>query len=322
MMATTVGPVAVEVSGPELAERLATAAGVDEFASPDGGVIVVTSPAAPFAIPPLLPRVVIADHPCDAADVVADGPDLEAVARTAAANPQAATALAVLLRAAEQRPVADGLHAESAVYGLLQAGPEFARWRAGRPRRSKQSPTEPVVGIDRVGDVLRVELRRPDVRNALDAQMRDELADALLLAASDPTLHVELRGAGPTFCAGGDLDEFGSRDDVATAHLVRLSRSLGWIIHQLADRVTVHLHGSCAGSGIELPAFANTVVAAPGTTCSLPEVSLGLVPGAGGTVSLTRRIGRQRTTLLALLGRPIDAATALEWGLVDRIAPS
>jgi enoyl-CoA hydratase/carnithine racemase len=81
----------------------------------------------------------------------------------------------------------------------------------------------------------------------------------------------------------------------------------------------VHLHGACVGSGIELPAFAATVLAEPSTVVSLPEVSLGLIPGAGGTVSLPRRIGRHRTARLALTGDRIDAATALEWGLVDAI---
>ena len=62
------------------------------------------------------------------------------------------------------------------------------------------------------------------------------------------------------------------------------------------------------------------MVADPDTTMSLPEVRLGLIPGAGGTASLPRRIGRQRTAWLALTGRSIDAATALEWGLVDALA--
>jgi len=63
------------------------------------------------------------------------------------------------------------------------------------------------------------------------------------------------------------------------------------------------------------------VVAAPDTRIALPEVALGLIPGAGGTVSVTRRVGRQRAAALALSGREIDARTALSWGLVDRIAP-
>jgi enoyl-CoA hydratase/carnithine racemase len=87
----------------------------------------------------------------------------------------------------------------------------------------------------------------------------------------------------------------------------------------VADRVVAFLHGSCFGSGIELSAFAARVVARPDTVIGLPEVSLGLIPGAGGTVSLPRRIGRHRTAWLALTGRTIDAATARAWGLVDEI---
>ena len=85
-------------------------------------------------------------------------------------------------------------------------------------------------------------------------------------------------------------------------------------------KVVAFVHGACVGSGIELPAFAARVVAAPDTRIWLPELSLGLVPGAGGTVSLPARIGRHRTALLALTGTPIDAPTARSWGLVDELA--
>ncbi|HEX6656442.1 MAG TPA: enoyl-CoA hydratase/isomerase family protein, partial [Ilumatobacter sp.] len=91
------------------------------------------------------------------------------------------------------------------------------------------------------------------------------------------------------------------------------------VLAGLADRVVVHLHGACFGSGIELPAFVTRVIAAPDVRVALPELALGLIPGAGGTVSLPRRIGRHRTAQLALTGETIDAATALDWGLVDQI---
>jgi enoyl-CoA hydratase/carnithine racemase len=80
------------------------------------------------------------------------------------------------------------------------------------------------------------------------------------------------------------------------------------------------VHGACVGAGVELPAFASRVVADPGARFRLPEVAMGLVPGAGGTVSLPRRIGRQRTCRLALTGEWLDAETALRWGLVDELA--
>ena len=93
-----------------------------------------------------------------------------------------------------------------------------------------------------------------------------------------------LRGEGPSFCSGGDLDEFGTRPDPGTAHLVRLTRSAARLVHRLRDRVEVDLHGWCVGAGIELPSFAGTVRAAADTRIALPELQFGLVPGAGGTV--------------------------------------
>ena len=85
--------------------------------------------------------------------------------------------------------------------------------------------------MDRVDDSLLLTLTRPDRLNALDAPMRDALVEALTLAAADPEIaRVELRGEGRAFCAGGDLDEFGTRPDPATAHLVRLERSVGRVL--------------------------------------------------------------------------------------------
>ncbi|CAB4833716.1 unannotated protein [freshwater metagenome] len=79
------------------------------------------------------------------------------------------------------------------------------------------------------------------------------------------------------------------------------------------------MHGACVGSGIELAAFASRVVAAPDAFFALPEGAMGLIPGAGGTVSIARRINKQRTAWLALSNQSIDAETALAWGLIDAI---
>jgi enoyl-CoA hydratase/carnithine racemase len=100
-----------------------------------------------------------------------------------------------------------------------------------------------------------------------------------------------------------------------------MTRSPARLMASLASRTEVRLHGACMGAGIELPAFAGRVVADPNAVIALPELSLGLIPGAGGTTSLPRRIGRQRTALLALSGMHLDARTALTWGLVDRVEP-
>ncbi len=142
------------------------------------------------------------------------------------------------------------------------------------------------------------------------------------MAAADPSItRVELRGEGRAFCAGGDLDEFGTRSDPATAHLIRLERSVARALSRLNKETVAYVHGACVGSGIELAAFTDTVVAAADTRIALPEIELGLVPGAGGTVSLPRRIGRLRTAWLAFSGATIDAATARAWGLVDQLEP-
>lgn len=257
---------------------------------------------------------------CDVA-LAEDDPVLDRVEENLVARPIAATTLALLLRAAPARSIPDGLVAESAAYSVLQSGPEFAAWRSANPPRTERDDGRRV-RVDRAGDTVVITLTRPKRLNALDAQMRDELVEALALAAADPEITtVEWRGEGKSFCAGGDLDEFGSRADPASAHLVRLQRSVGRVLAQLDKPTVTYLHGPCMGSGIELAAFTSTVVGSPDTTLALPEIGLGLVPGAGGTVSLTRRIGRLRTAWLAFSAAPIDVTTAKEWGLVDRIEP-
>jgi len=255
---------------------------------------------------------------CDVA--VADGDDaLERIEANVAEHPITAGTLALLLRGQEGLSVGQSLVAESSAYSVLQSGPEFAAWRAAHPVRTEKDESARV-RVDREGDSLLLTLTRPGRLNALDAPMRDALVEALRLAAADPEIaRVELRGEGRAFCAGGDLDEFGTRPDPATAHLVRLERSVGRVLSTLQKPVTTYLHGACMGSGIELAAFTDTVVAAQDTKIALPEIGLGLVPGAGGTVSLLRRIGRLRTAWLAFSGCTIDAATAHRWGLVDQL---
>ncbi|MFU8817670.1 MAG: enoyl-CoA hydratase/isomerase family protein, partial [Pseudomonadales bacterium] len=123
--------------------------------------------------------------------------------------------------------------------------------------------------------------------------------------------------------AFGRLAELSARTgnrDAAAAHLIRTSRSAAVLLDQLRDRLECRVHGACIGAGIELPAFACRVVATADALFQLPEVAMGLIPGAGGTVSVLRRIGRLRTAYLALSNRPIDAPTARAWGLVDEIA--
>jgi hypothetical protein len=238
------------------------------------------------------------------------------------AAPLAGATLVLLLRGHDRRSIEDGLVAESTAYSMLQGGPEFRAWRERTPRRPAPDAGDERVGVARDGDHLTITLRRAARHNAVDTAMRDALAAALGLVVADDTIAgVEVRGEGPSFCSGGDLDEFGSFTDPATAHRARLARSPARLMAAVADRVTVRLHGACMGAGIELPAFAGRVVAAPDARIALPEVRYGLVPGAGGTVSVARRVGRHRCAYLALSGEVISAHTALEWGLVDAISP-
>ncbi|MFE4966133.1 enoyl-CoA hydratase/isomerase family protein [Streptomyces sp. NPDC056660] len=242
-----------------------------------------------------------------------------AIAAYVRASPRAAVTLTGLLRLTERLPAPDGLVAESLAYSMLLAGPEFAGWRTRTPRRpvTRDPGAEPVL-LKREGGVLHVTLNRPGRHNAFSREVRDGLVEAFDLVSLDPTItHVELAGRGPSYCSGGDLDEFGTAPDVSAAHLIRLRQSVGHAMHRNAERVRVQVHGACIGAGTEIPAFAGRVAARSDAYFQLPELRMGLVPGAGGTVSVTRRIGRWRTAYLVLSGARVDAPTALRWGLVD-----
>lgn len=265
--------------------------------------------------------------PADRAVVGADDIDtalaefVEHVARC----PQAALVAGQVVRISETLPVPEAIDIESFAYSTLQGGVEFQDWLEQRRHLGRPLPppsADPVL-IDRDGDVLHITLNRPDRRNAYGTVLRDALVDALRLPLLDDTIaKIVLTGAGPSFCAGGDLDEFGHAPDTATAHLIRTRGGAGRLVARLADRMEVRLHGHCVGAGIEIPAFAGSVIATPDTVFRLPEVTMGLLPGAGGTVSLPRRIGRWRALHLFVTGTALEARRALEWGLIDEIAGS
>jgi len=103
---------------------------------------------------------------------------------------------------------------------------------------------------------------------------------------------------------------------------VRVTRSMGSPVSLCADRVVVNVHGACIAAGIEIPAFARRITATPDAHFVLPELSLGLIPGAGGTASIVRRIGRHRMAYMALRQCAITAPTALAWGLVNEMDDS
>ncbi len=238
-------------------------------------------------------------------------------------SPRAAITCGRLLRQTAALDTAGGLAAEAAAYSLLLGGSEFARWLSARGARRRHAPAAEPVQVSRDGGRLSIVLDDPGRRNAFSTRMREALLDALLVGEADESIEsVQLSGAGPAFCSGGDLDEFGAADDLVAAYLVRLSRAPWQVIDRIAPKVTVLAHGACIGAGIEMTAYAGRVVAAPDAFFALPEVRMGLVPGAGGSVSVPRRIGRWRAAWLMLTGDRLPATMALRWGLIDEITRS
>jgi enoyl-CoA hydratase/carnithine racemase len=238
--------------------------------------------------------------------------------------PQAAAVCDDVLRSVSpDGPTRPGVITESLAYSTLQSGPEFARWLAERGPAQLPDIPDPVQA-ERDDDTLFIGFNRPQRHNAFSTDARAALLEALEVARLDPSIsEVVLSGNGPSFCSGGDLAEFGTFADPASAHLARTRHSPALVLDELTARLgracRAEVHGQVLGSGLEMAAFCGWVKAHPDAVFGLPELSLGLIPGAGGTVSITRRIGRWRTAYLVLSGERIDAVMALRWGLVDEI---
>lgn len=238
--------------------------------------------------------------------------------------PQSAAVCDDVLRAFEPAATTfSGVITESLAYSTLQSGPEFARWLAERGPATVPPLPDPVQ-VHRDGDTLHVRFNRVQRHNAFSTDARAALLEALEIARLDPSVdEVVLGGNGRSFCSGGDLAEFGSFVDPSGAHLARTRHSPALVLDELTARLgprcRAHVHGQVLGSGLEMAAYCGRVSCDPAAVLGLPELALGLIPGAGGTVSITRRIGRWRTAYLVLSGQTIDATTALSWGLVDEI---
>lgn len=256
---------------------------------------------------------------CDV--VVADEREAQALLQKIEANPIAASTLVELLRISEAMPVTQALRMESLAYATLQAGAEYRNWLSALGEQVPPTAEDgPAVVMERDGNSLALILNRPGNRNAMSVEMRDGLTEALQLVVSDESVEVvNVSGSGKCFSTGGDLTEFGTVPDVATGHIVRGLSLPAALLTRCAERVTAYVHGACIGSGVEFPAFAGRVTASKTAHFQLPEVSMGLIPGAGGCISIARRMGRQRTAWLALSGKRMKAKQALEWGLIDEI---
>ena len=279
-----------------------------------------SSKVTPF-VASLFDIVLSSEDTCDARFAVAAGADIGSqilsLARRGASNPVASISLALLLRQFFGQELSACLVAESTTYSLLQAGEEFRRWRAQNPRREPSDNTERRVLATQVGGTLAIELTRPKRHNAFDARMRDALTEVLMSVDHATCERIVLSGRGSSFCSGGDLDEFGSNSDPAKAHLFRIAANPTLALARVASKLEADIKGACIGSGLEMASFAHKVAADGSARFSLPEVAMGLIPGAGGTVSIPNRIGRHRAAYLAISGATIHPKIALEWGLID-----
>jgi enoyl-CoA hydratase/3-hydroxyacyl-CoA dehydrogenase len=162
--------------------------------------------------------------------------------------------------------------------------------------------------------------------NALNEAVVDQLERAVATAAADPTIAgIVIAGSGKAFVAGADIRFFvrhiesGQIDRIAafTERGHRLLRA----IETCAKPVVARVHGLALGGGVELALACHAIVATPKATLAFPETGIGIYPGLGGTQRTTHRIGTGLAKWLILTGQTIDAAEALDIGLIDAVAP-
>lgn len=171
-----------------------------------------------------------------------------------------------------------------------------------------------VVTIAREGAFAIVTINNPPV-NALSRAVREGLMDAAEALDADPSVKgVVLTCAGNTFIAGADVNEFGQPP--LPPHLPDVVARI-----EAADKPWIAaIHGSALGGGLEIALGCRFRIAAPGSSLGLPEVTLGLIPGAGGTVRTPRLVGASAAVDLVTTGKPVNAARAFAMGLIDAIA--
>ncbi|MFY1694310.1 enoyl-CoA hydratase-related protein [Solwaraspora sp. WMMA2101] len=177
------------------------------------------------------------------------------------------------------------------------------------------------ITIDKADRVVTVTLCRPQVRNALDTATVDELVAALSPLDRDPGVGCfVVTGSAPAFAAGADIREMAGKsflDVASTDHFA------GWdAFAALRTPKIAAVAGYALGGGCELAMMCDLIFAAEDARFGQPELSLGVMPGMGGTQRLTRLVGRARAMDLILTGRQVDAVEAERFGLVSRVVPA
>ncbi len=174
---------------------------------------------------------------------------------------------------------------------------------------------------EKKGHVGYVTLHRPKALNAYSVRMRDDLYEVLTAVRADDEVRVAvLKGAGEkAFCAGADLTEFLTAPSVVRARRIRGVRDLWGLFLKIPQPLIAALHGYVLGSGLEIALFCDLRIAADDVVFGLPEVGLGIIPGAGATQTLPRIAGLSRSLDMLLTGRRLNAKEAHQYGLVSRV---
>jgi len=168
----------------------------------------------------------------------------------------------------------------------------------------------------------RITLNRPERRNALSLELMRELIAALRAASAHPdTRAIVIDAAGPAFSAGHDLSEMIGRDDTFLDHLFATCTQLMQTIHELPQPVIAKVHAIATAAGCQLVAACDLAVATDTARFATPGVKIGLFCSTP-MVPVSRAVGRKRAMQMLLTGEPIDAATALDWGLVNQVVPA
>jgi len=166
-----------------------------------------------------------------------------------------------------------------------------------------------------------VTLNRPEMLNRYNIQMRDDFYQVLTAIHDDPdVLVVIFKGAGErAFCVGADLSEFGTAPSPIIARQVRFERDVWGLFSSLKQPLIAALHGYVLGSGVEIACLCDIRIASEDAVFGLPEVSLGMIPAAGGTQTVPRIVGRAKALQFLLTSERIDAQEAHRIGLVDMV---
>lgn len=167
-----------------------------------------------------------------------------------------------------------------------------------------------------------ITLNRPEKRNALSLELMRELTSTLLELGADPELRaIVIEGAGPAFSAGHDMSEMIGRSESFYQELFGVCVELMETIHRVPQPVIAKVHAIATAAGCQLVAACDLAVAADEARFATPGVKIGLFCSSP-MVPVSRAVGRKRALELLLTGEPIDAATAMDWGLVNRVVPA